>query len=212
MSLLALTVCFIISVIITPFVIKFAIRIGAVDQPNERKVHTKVMPRLGGLAIVISFFIGFFIFNPGMIQAWPMLVGALIITAVGFLDDLYQLSAKVKLLGQIIAATVTVIGGVQMEFIVLPFGERVEFGLFTIPITIIWIIGITNAVNLIDGLDGLAAGVSSIVLITIAGMAMVMGNVYIGFIALLLLGSTLGFLVYNFNPAKVFMGIRARYS
>ncbi|SES10603.1 UDP-GlcNAc:undecaprenyl-phosphate GlcNAc-1-phosphate transferase [Gracilibacillus ureilyticus] len=206
MGFLALAVTFLVAVVITPLVIKLAIRIGAVDQPNERKVHTKVMPRLGGLAIVFSFFLGFLIFTPNGEQAWPIIVGGLIITIVGFLDDLFQLPAKVKLLGQVMAAVVTVAGGIQMDFIMVPFGDRIEFGYLTIPITIIWIIGITNAVNLIDGLDGLAAGVSSIVLATISGMALMMGNTFVAFVAFLLLGSTLGFLVYNFNPAKIFMG------
>lgn len=206
MGYLALSVCFILAVLLTPYIIKFAIRIGAVDQPNERKVHTKVMPRLGGLAIVISFYVGFLIFNPGFSETWPILAGGLIITAVGFLDDMFQLSAKVKLLGQIVAAVVTVMGGIQIEFITVPFGGMISLGYFAIPLTILWIVGVTNAVNLIDGLDGLAAGVSSIVLLTISGMAIVMGNPLVALIAFLLLGSTLGFLIFNFHPAKIFMG------
>ncbi|WP_182199835.1 glycosyltransferase family 4 protein [Paraliobacillus salinarum] len=206
MGYLALVVCFIIAVILTPYVIKLAIRIGAVDQPNDRKVHTKVMPRLGGLAIIISFYAGFLIFNTGYSEVWPILAGGLIIAIVGFLDDMIQLSAKLKLLGQILAAAITVIGGLQIEFITVPFGDVIEFGYFSIPLTVIWIVGVTNAVNLIDGLDGLAAGVSAIVLITISGLAITMGNPLVALIAFLLLGSTLGFLIYNFNPAKIFMG------
>ncbi|MBM7571339.1 glycosyltransferase family 4 protein [Aquibacillus albus] len=207
MVYLALLVCFMASILLTPYVKKLAIRIGAVDQPNERKVHIRVMPRLGGLAIIASFLIGFILFTPGsVVEFWPILLGALIITIVGVLDDLTELSAKVKLGGQLLAAIITVMGGVQIEFITLPFGERIEFGYFAIPITILWIVGITNAINLIDGLDGLAAGVSAIALLTISGMAISMGSIPVAFMGLILLGSTVGFLVYNFHPAKIFMG------
>lgn len=206
MGYIALVICFIAAVIITPIIKKIAIKIGAVDQPNDRKVHVKVMPRLGGLAIFLSFVIGFLILLPETMVAWPILIGAMMITAIGVLDDLMELSAKTKLAVQVAAAVVTVLGGVQIEFITLPFGDRIEFGHLAIPITIIWIVAITNAINLIDGLDGLAAGISSIALLTISGMAISMGDTLIALMGLALLGSTLGFLVYNFHPAKIFMG------
>ncbi|WP_181347244.1 MraY family glycosyltransferase [Thalassobacillus sp. CUG 92003] len=202
----ALLFCFILSIVITPLVKKIAIKIGATDQPNDRKVHKIMMPRLGGLAIFISFAGGFLIFFPESSYAWPVLVGATIIIITGVLDDLRELSAKVKLGGQLVAAVIVVIGGVQVEFINLPFGGEIQFGYFSIPITILWIVGITNAINLIDGLDGLAAGVSAIALLTISGMAITMGNVFVVFAGLMMLGSTLGFLIYNFYPAKIFMG------
>lgn len=207
MLYIAIAICFVLSLIITPFIKKFAIYIGAVDHPNDRKVHKKVMPRLGGLGIFLSFFIGFMIFLPETMTAWPILVGAIIITATGVLDDLFELSPKMKLAGQLLAAGVTVLGGVQLEFITLPFSdERIEFGYLAIPITIIWIIAITNAINLIDGLDGLAAGVTAIALLTISGLAVTMGSPLLALIGFLVFGSTLGFLVYNFHPAKIFMG------
>ncbi|TMN21951.1 undecaprenyl/decaprenyl-phosphate alpha-N-acetylglucosaminyl 1-phosphate transferase [Lentibacillus cibarius] len=205
----ALSVCIIVSLFITPLVKKLAIRIGAVDQPNDRKVHQKIMPRLGGLAIFFSFLLGFLLFLPETMNAWPVLAGAIIITGVGVLDDLYELSAKAKFGGQLVAAIITVLGGVQIDFVTLPFGifgDRIDFGLFAIPITILWIVGITNAINLIDGLDGLAAGVSAIVLLTISGLGIAMGNPLVALLGFLLLGSTLGFLAYNFHPAKIFMG------
>src|SRR5699024_5387113 len=175
--------------------------------PNVRKVHRHVMPRLGGLAIIISFLIGFVIFLPKTIVIWPVLIGAAIITATGILDDIYSLTAKGKFTFQIIAASVTVLGGVQLEFITLPFTDtRIEFSLLAIPITIIWIVAITNAINLIDGLDGLAAGVAAIALFTISTLAVIMGNPLLALIGFLLFGSTLGFLIYNFYPAKIFMG------
>jgi UDP-GlcNAc:undecaprenyl-phosphate/decaprenyl-phosphate GlcNAc-1-phosphate transferase len=209
MVYLTLFLCFIASVIITPYVKKFAIAIGATDKPNARKVHQKIMPRLGGLAIYISFIIGFLILRPTDpdVSALSIIIGSFIIIITGVLDDRFELSAKVKLIGQLLAATAVVLGGIQIDFITLPFSEQeIDFGYFSIPITILWIVGITNAINLIDGLDGLAAGVSSIALITISGMAILMGNVFVTSIGLILLGSTLGFLVYNFHPAKIFMG------
>lgn len=198
--------CFIASILVTPLVKKFAIKIGATDKPNQRKVHNKIMPRLGGLAIYISFMLGFVILQPESDIVWPLIIGSSIIILTGFLDDLYELSAKWKLLGQIMAALVIVIFGIDVEFINLPFGGQLELGYFAIPLTVLWIVGITNAINLIDGLDGLAAGVSSIALITISVMAFIMGDMFVVAIGTLLLMSTLGFLFYNFHPAKIFMG------
>lgn len=202
-----LVFCFICSILITPLVKKLAFKIGATDNPNHRKVHAKVMPRLGGLAIYISFIIGVLIMRPEAPFATAIILGSLIIVVTGVLDDMMELSAKIKLLGQLSAAAIVVIwGGVQVQLINLPFGGELEFGYLSIPLTIVWIVGITNAINLIDGLDGLAAGVSSIALITISGMAIIMGNVYVMTIGSIMLASTLGFLIYNFHPAKIFMG------
>ncbi|TGB02381.1 glycosyltransferase family 4 protein [Halobacillus salinus] len=202
----ALLFCLIASILITPLVKKLAVKIGATDQPNHRKVHQIVMPRLGGLAIFLSFATGMLFFFPESELTWPILIGATIIVITGVLDDIMELSPKLKLLGQLVATGVVVSGGVVVEFINLPFGGQIEFGILSIPITVLWIVGITNAINLIDGLDGLAAGVSSIALLTISGMAITMGNVFVVFAGFMMLGATVGFLVYNFYPAKIFMG------
>ena len=183
-----------------------AIGIGATDRPDPRKVHQKIMPRLGGLAIYISFMMGFLVLGLVNDKTTPIIMGSLIIIITGILDDKFQLSAKIKLLGQILAALVVVLNGVDIDYINLPFGGQIEFGYLSIPLTILWIVGITNAINLIDGLDGLAAGVSSIAMITISGMAFLKGDLFVFALCLILLGSTLGFLVYNFFPAKIFMG------
>ena len=120
---------------------------------------------------------------------------------------MFEITAKAKLAGQLAAALVVVTwGGLQIEFINLPFVGEFDFGYLSIPITIIWIIGITNAINLIDGLDGLAAGVSTIALIAIAVMAMIMGNAFVVATAAIFAASSLGFLFFNFHPAKIFMG------
>lgn len=201
-----LALCFVASILLTPLVKKLAFAIGATDKPNHRKVHQKIMPRLGGLAIFISFIIGILFLRPQEEYSLYIIIGSFIIIITGVLDDMFELSAKVKLIGQVAAAVAVVLGGVQLEFITVPIIGQIEFGFLSIPLTIIWILAITNAINLIDGLDGLAAGVSSIALITISGMALLMGDIYVMSISLIVLGSTLGFLVYNFHPAKIFMG------
>jgi UDP-GlcNAc:undecaprenyl-phosphate/decaprenyl-phosphate GlcNAc-1-phosphate transferase len=206
MVYLTLVLCFLTSLFITPLVKKIALTIGATDSPDQRKVHQKIMPRLGGLAIYISFMFGFMVLDLVNTATTPIIIGSMIIIITGILDDKFQLPAKIKLSGQLLAAFVVVFNGVVIDYVNLPFGGQLDLGYFSIPLTILWIVGITNAINLIDGLDGLAAGVSSIALITIAGMALLKGDPFVFAISLLLLGSTLGFLVHNFHPAKIFMG------
>lgn len=207
MTYLAWIVAFIASILLTPLVKRLAFRVGAVDRPNYRKVHAKIMPRLGGLAIYLAFLIGILILRPMHEAMLPLLIGSFVIIVTGALDDMFEISAKAKLLGQLIAAVIVIFfGGIQIEQINLPFGGELDFGFLSIPLTIIWIVGITNAINLIDGLDGLAAGVSTIALITLAGMAFIMGNTFVIIMATMLAVSSIGFLFYNFHPAKIFMG------
>lgn len=203
---MAMLLTFIVAVLVTPLVRRFAFLIGAVDHPNARKVHVRVMPRIGGLAIYMAFMVGYFLLLPTSRYNTAILVGAFIILLTGLLDDRFQLSPRAKLLGQIIATVVVLNSGMRIELINLPFDQQIYLGAWSVPITCLWLIGITNAINLIDGLDGLAAGVSSIALGVIATLAMIQGNVYLTMMALLLLASTLGFLVHNFHPAKIFMG------
>lgn len=194
--------------ILTPIVKKIAIKIGAVDQPSNRKVHDKIMPRMGGLAIFIGVAAGVLaagIYNETKMTA--ITVGAFIIVILGILDDKYQLSAKVKFFVQLAVAIMIVSTGLKMDFFSVPFlTERLELGWVAYPLTVLWIVGITNAMNLIDGLDGLAAGLSVIGLSTIAVMALSGGKILILSLSLVVIGSTLGFLFYNFHPAKIFMG------
>lgn len=203
----ALVLAFVASIVFTPLVKRLAYRIGAVDRPNYRKVHARIMPRLGGLAIYLSFIVTYLIYRPDGDFDKALLIGATIIIITGVLDDMLEITAKAKMLGQLAAAVVIVVyGEIQIEFINLPFGGELEFGYFAIPLTIIWIVGITNAVNLIDGLDGLAAGVSTIALVTLSAMAILMGNPFVATVTAILAASTLGFLVFNFYPARIFMG------
>ncbi|WP_219835814.1 glycosyltransferase family 4 protein [Paenibacillus sp. R14(2021)] len=217
------TVAFMISLCLaltlTPLVIKLAYKVGAIDKPNHRKVHTKIMPRLGGLGIYGAFIGAYSAMQPfipeGLFRSYDknlinaMLTGGSMIVLIGVLDDRFELSAKFKLLGQIVAACVVVFGfGVKIELLNIPFGDAIHpvASWLSIPITILWIVGVTNAINLIDGLDGLAAGVSAIAIGTILVMAAVMGFAPVILLSLLLLGGVIGFLVYNFHPAKIFMG------
>src|SRR5690606_18171068 len=142
-----LILCFITSILVTPLVKKLAYKIGATDKPNQRKVHEKIMPRLGGLAIYISFIIGYLVLRPEDEYAFAILLGSFIIVITGVLDDMFEISAKFKLFGQLLAAGIVVIyGGVQVDYINLPFGGILDFELLSIPITILWIVGITNAI------------------------------------------------------------------
>ncbi|RKD22079.1 undecaprenyl-phosphate alpha-N-acetylglucosaminyl 1-phosphate transferase [Ammoniphilus oxalaticus] len=202
-----LAIAMALTLVATPLVKKLAVRWGAVDKPDHRKVHTRIMPRLGGLAIYISFAICFFLFVPKTKEALSIFIGGTIIVITGAIDDRYQISPKAKLLGQIIAATIVMVGGLRVELFNLPFDGQINFSwLLSIPITMLWVVGVTNAVNLIDGLDGLAAGVSGIALLAMSVMAFMMANTLAILFGVILLGAVIGFLFFNFHPAKIFMG------
>ncbi|MFT8872895.1 MAG: MraY family glycosyltransferase [Sporolactobacillus sp.] len=203
--------CILFAAVLTPFVKKLALKIGATDAPNARKVHKKIMPRLGGLAIYLAFMIGMLILRPASSYTLPLLTGSTIVVLTGALDDLFSLSAKIKIVAHFLAALVMVGGGISITFINLPFNGVLYLNWLSVPLTLLWIMGVTNAINLIDGLDGLAAGVSSIVLLTIAGLSLTEGNMFVFAVSAILLGSTLGFLPYNFHPAKIFMGDTGSY-
>jgi UDP-GlcNAc:undecaprenyl-phosphate GlcNAc-1-phosphate transferase len=203
MALLAL----LISLILVPFVAKLAIKIGAVDKPNERKVHTKIMPRMGGLAIYLSFFAVLFLSHEMTMQHIGLLTGGTVLVLVGIIDDKADMPAKIKLLGQIFAACIVVAAGVRVEFMTnFILGGVFPLYIFSVPFTVLWIVAITNAVNLIDGLDGLAAGTSIIAAATMAISGYATGQTEMASMALILIGASLGFLKYNFHPAKIFMG------
>lgn len=208
-----------LALVLTPLVKKFAVKIGAIDVPNHRKVHTRIMPRMGGLAIYISFTVALLLLLPwlpdGMLSAHDrnligaLLTGGTLIVLLGAFDDKMELSAKLKLLVQIGAACVVVFGfDVKINLLNVPFGDAMQpLGEWiSIPLTIFWIVGVTNAINLIDGLDGLAAGVSGIAIGTILVMGIIMGNSAVILISTVLLGGVIGFLFFNFHPAKIFMG------
>ncbi len=214
MDIIKLIICFSlafgVSLATTPFVKKLAYKIGAVDIPEERKVHDHPIPRMGGLAIFYGFLIAILSCSVVDTQLKGILIGSLIIVALGIVDDVKQLCAKIKFLIQIVTAVIVVCHGVVIEYVSVPefVNESgiLSLGVFAIPITILWIVGVTNAVNLIDGLDGLAVGVSSIATFSLFFIAILAGEMQVAIITAALAGGCLGFLPYNFNPAKIFMG------
>jgi UDP-GlcNAc:undecaprenyl-phosphate GlcNAc-1-phosphate transferase len=184
-----------------------AIHVNALDIPNERKVHKKPMPRLGGIAVFFAFLMGYMFFGENTIQMNSILIGSFIIVLTGVVDDIKPLKARTKFAGQIIASLIVAFyGGIVMHN-VNAFGINLEFGLLAYPITIFFILGCINCLNLIDGLDGLAGGIASIYFLTIGIIAVMQGKFGLdSTLTFVMLGSTLGFLLYNFNPAVIFMG------
>src|SRR5574344_84782 len=204
--ILAFLIALLASFLLTPYVKKLAFKIGALDRPNKRKVHHKVMPRLGGLAIYCGFLLSVLCTMHISRDVLGLLLGGTVIMIVGVIDDKYQLPAKVKLLGQILAACVLVLFDIKIEWLNNPWGGYFYLEYFSIPLTIFWVISFTNVVNLIDGLDGLAAGVSAIASLTVILVAVQMGYYHIAVMTAALAGGIIGFIRYNFNPATIFMG------
>ncbi len=205
---LAFLLALVITYAITPIVKKIAIRVGAMDKPDERKVHQRAIPRLGGLAIYVGFVVAIlYEYNTAISKDFVgLLVGCTVIVLVGIWDDIAQIEAKLKLFGQIVADAVLVAFDIQIDWVTLPGGKVVYLDYLAIPLTVFWIVGFTNVVNLIDGLDGLAAGISLIACMTMFFVSYQMGQFEVAYLALALAGSAFGFLQYNFNPAKIFMG------
>ncbi len=206
-----------LALVLTPAVIRLARRIGALDQPSARSVHRQPTPRIGGVAIFVSsmclilpvLFLRNDIgeaFRDVRLQVTALLGSATFIFLLGLVDDLRHLPAGFKLLAELAAAGVLCLAGVRIDEIGLVDGYRVSLGWLGCPLTLLWVAGITNAVNLSDGLDGLAAGISAITCGVIAALAINSDNPMMAVFALSLVGSLSGFLVFNFNPARVFMG------
>ena len=210
-ALAALIAAAVVSLISTPVVRSLAFRIGAVDVPKDnRRMHNHPIPRMGGLAIFFGFMLSVLVFLPLSEQLRSMLMGAVIIVILGIFDDIYALSAKLKFAVQIAAALIAVLGGNRILFLSNPnvFSSEPfwELGWLSYPISILWIVGITNAVNLIDGLDGLACGVSTISSMTLLVIALIVSEPEVAVLMAALAGACIGFLPYNLNPAKIFMG------
>lgn len=197
--------------ILTPLVGRSAVALGLVDAPGGRKVHSVSVPRLGGVAVVTAAALTLFVVEPLVggpsigHAVRPILVGAAMVFAIGLLDDLRPLSPWPKLLVQIAAALVVMQAGLLVQRVTIG-GQTWELGIWSWPITVMWIVGVTNAFNLIDGLDGLAAGISAIAGATCATILIARGHVPEALLVISLVGATLGFLVYNFAPASIFLG------
>ena len=207
----ALVAAFLVALVATPVVKSLAQRVGAVDVPKDaRRMHNHPIPRMGGLAIFLGFLLSVLLFVELTGQIRGMLLGAVIIVVLGIFDDIYALSAKLKLVVQIVAALVAAFSGNVIQTFSNPNIFSADpywnLGWLSIPATVIWIVAITNAVNLIDGLDGLACGVSTISSMTLLVISLLVADAPVAILMAALAGGCLGFLPYNLNPAKIFMG------
>ena len=207
----ALVVALVGALITTPVVKNLAVRMGAVDVPRDgRRMHDHPIPRMGGLAIFFGFLLSVVVFMDLDGQMRGMLLGAAIIVVLGIFDDIYSLRAMFKFVVQIIAALVAALSGNVIEIVSNPnvFSSDLywDLGWLAVPVTVVWIVAITNAVNLIDGLDGLACGVSAISSMTLLVISLAISDGPVAVLMAALTGACLGFLPYNMNPAKIFMG------
>lgn len=208
---LALAVALIVSFLMTPVVKTFAYKVGAIDVPkDDRRMHKVPVPRLGGLAIFIGFMVSIFIFVPITPEMRSILLGAVVIVVLGVVDDIMALPAMLKFVVQIVAALIPALSGVRILAFSNPniFSSNAYWVLdgLSIPFTVLWIVAITNSVNLIDGLDGLANGVSAISATTMLLIALIASELQVATVMAALVGACVGFMPYNLNPAKMFMG------
>jgi len=212
MPVLVLIVSFLITFCLVPLNVKLSCKCNVVSYPRERDAHTKPTPRMGGLSIAVSFIacMIWFIITQGveLKKSIFILIGAIFLCIIGILDDVFQLKALHKFLGQIFAISLAILGGVNIRFLVFDgnsvIANIVEF--VNIFGTFFWTLGIINAINLIDGLDGLSSGVSVIASMSFMVISAITGNPLALMLSVTLAGATLGFLAHNFNPASIFMG------
>jgi len=217
--LLTFLISLTITCLLTPLVEKFAVRLKILAQPNPRKMHKVPIPQAGGLAIYGGFILSLVIIfsfslmdrNVLITKDWTQLLGLFLggtfILILGMIDDKYELPAKVKLVGQIIAALILIVFGIRIQFLNNPFNGMLYLGIWpSIILTLFWVIGLTNALNFIDGLDGLLAGVTGISCFALFIIALMKEQILVALLLLALMGSCCGFLRYNFNPARIFMG------
>ncbi len=211
LAIAAFVIASVLSFASTPLVKLLAEKVGAVDVPkDDRRMHKKPIPRMGGLAIFLGFLFAVILFVDISVQLRGMLIGAIVIVILGIVDDIIPLPALLKFVVQIVAAYIVVAHGTVINTFTNPnifsADPYIDLGVLSIPITIIWIVAITNAVNLIDGLDGLAVGVSSIASFSLLLIAIFLPEYNIAILMAALAGACIGFMPYNLNPAKIFMG------
>ena len=208
---LALLSALVISFLMTPVVKSFAYKVGAIDVPkDDRRMHKEPIPRLGGLAIFFGFMVSILLFVEITPEMRGILLGAVVIVVLGVVDDIMALPAMLKFVVQIVAALIPALSGVVIQAFSNPniFSDNLYWvlGWLSIPFTVLWIVAITNAVNLIDGLDGLADGVSAISATTVLVIALMASEIQVAILMAALVGACVGFMPYNLNPAKMFMG------
>ncbi|MDX2083875.1 MAG: MraY family glycosyltransferase [Candidatus Melainabacteria bacterium] len=204
----------VLSLLMVPLVRQKAVLVGMFDNPGERKIHQNPVPRLGGVAIFASFMVAFWLL---LITSWDwaflktngilgLFAGGSLIFLLGLLDDLFNISAYVKLLAQVLAAVVAYYLGVQITLLDLPSSNVIVLHAFSLPVTVLWLVGLSNALNFIDGVDGLAGGVTTFSALTLILAALFTHQDQAALLAALLAGASFGFLVFNIHPARIFMG------
>src|SRR5512133_573315 len=201
-AIFAFLVAAVLAWLLVPFSERLARRIGAIDYPNDRSLHQQPTPKLSGAAILVAGLL----FLPDDGQSRSILGGAAVIALVGVVDDVYDLSAPVKLTGQIAAALIPVLGGVRVDAVTLPFIGGFDLGWLAYPLTVVGIVAVVNVINFTDGVDGLAAGVCAISAAALAVIALSLDRNAAGVLAALTAGGALGFLRHGFPPASSFMG------
>ncbi len=202
---------------LTPFAKRLAFLWGAVDMPGERKIHHQPMARLGGVAVFVGFcspWAAFYFLDNRVTATFQnyerlfggLVIGAAMMFALGLYDDIRGAGARQKFLFQIVAALGLYLNGYRITVLSNPFGAPIELGWFSLPISVLWMVGITNAMNLLDGIDGLATGVTACIALSLAIINIAAGNIMVALLTLCLAGACLGFLPHNFAPAKIFLG------
>jgi UDP-GlcNAc:undecaprenyl-phosphate/decaprenyl-phosphate GlcNAc-1-phosphate transferase len=223
-SLAAGLIALVVSLLITPLIVRLAHRFRWYDLPDQRKIHTNLVPRLGGVGMFMAFLVSALVVSvvlrlrshgveTGILSLTylPILVGFFVIHGTGLADDLRALPAPLKLLLQVVAAAVITGGGFIIKSMSLPYVGKISLGLWAYPLTVLWIIGIANAINLIDGMDGLAGGISAFAAITMGVVALIQGRFEAALFSFAIAGAVVGFLRYNLPPARIFMGDSGAY-
>lgn len=202
--LLPMVLGFIFTILITPLVRQGAVSIGLVDQPSARRINRVPIPTGGGIALYLGFFLaGYLMDVPNLL---PLFISGTVVVVVGLVDDYYQLPAGYKFIGQLVAVMIYVIAGAQIQFVTNPFGGMIYLGMWSVPVTMLWMLALINVMNFIDGSDGLATGITIIAGLALLSIAMDLGRQPQVLAAGLLVGCALGFLPFNFSPARMFLG------
>lgn len=213
--LVSTLLAFVMMMVLTPFIKQTALRYNHVDRPSHRKVHQKPVPRLGGIAICIATITALLIawftgsFGPASaidLSLKALLIGSFCFFCIGLADDFFDLSPILRLVAQCVIVVILWSGGMRIECLSLPLFNSLPLAWLSLPVTLLWIVGVVNAINWIDGLDGLAAGVGSIAAAISFVLCLQSGQFTSALVCIALLGSLLGFLMFNFNPAQIFMG------
>ena len=205
-SIAAFLVALVVAYATTPLMRRVALRFQVVDRPNQRKVHRVPVPYLGGVAIYLGFLAALLVIQPFSHRLLVLVFGSTLVLLLGVADDLWDLPAKAKFAGQVGIALLVALLGLRIQGLTNPFDGYLDLGWWSIPLTVLWLVSLTNVMNLVDGLDGLAAGVASIAAAALWVVAVGKGQHLVALATLALSGAAAGFLPHNFNPAKIFMG------